>query len=74
MSLDGTYVLLTKFGTVRHIPDWFPGADFKALAKETREKFKISIEGPMGYVKDAMKVSSAQLSPIVDETAFKTPT
>ena len=49
---------LTKPRTVRHIPDWFPGMGFKALAKEAREKFKISIGGPMEYVKSVMKVSS----------------
>jgi len=44
--------------TVRYLPDWFPGTKFKALAKEVREKYQISIDGPMEYVKSAMKVSS----------------
>jgi len=42
---------------VRCIPDWFPGTGFKVLAKEARAKFDISIEGPLEYVKNAMKVS-----------------
>ena len=41
---------------VRYIPDWFPGTGFKALAKEARDKFKISVDGPLEYVKNAMKV------------------
>ena len=47
---------LTKRLTVRYIPDWFPGAKFKVLAKETRDKFKVAVDGPMEYVKNAMKV------------------
>lgn len=31
---------------------------FKPLAKEVREKFQTSIDGPMEYVKSVMKVSS----------------
>jgi len=43
--------------TVQYLPDWFPGTGFKALAKEVREKYQISLDGPMEYVKEAMKVS-----------------
>ena len=48
--------LLTSFWIVRYIPDWFPGARFKTLAKEVRDKYKISMGGPMEYVKSVMKV------------------
>jgi len=41
---------------VRYIPDWFPGTGFKALAREARNKFDISVDGPLEYVKNAMKV------------------
>jgi len=51
-----TYKRLTDPPTVQYIPDWFPGTGFKALAKETRDKFKIAIDGPFEYVKHAMKV------------------
>ena len=51
-----TYEHLTGPLIVRYVPDWFPGTGFKALAKETREKFKISVDGPFEYVKNAMKV------------------
>ena len=50
---------------VRYVPDWFPGTGFKALAKEVREKFKISVNGPLEYVKNAMKVR-LQSSPKLD--------
>ena len=47
---------LTNPRAVRYIPDWFPGTGFKALAKEARDKFKISANGPFEHVKNAMKV------------------
>ena len=56
MHSTRTHVELTKSRAVRYLPDWLPGTGFKALAKGVREKYKISIEGPMEYVKDAMKV------------------
>ena len=52
-----TYEQLTKPLIVQYLPDWFPGTGFKALAKEVREKYKVSLDGPMEYVKEAMKVS-----------------
>jgi hypothetical protein len=51
-----TYKYLTGLPIVRYIPDWFPGTGFKALAKEARDKYKISVDGPFDYVKNAMKV------------------
>ena len=50
------YKPLTNLVIVRYVPDWFPGAGFKAVAKEGRDKFKISVNGPFDYVKNAMKV------------------
>ena len=47
---------LTDPRIVRHVPDWFPGTEFKALAKEARDKLERSIDGPLEYVKNAMKV------------------
>ena len=55
-----TYKHLTNPLTVQYIPDWFPGAGFKVLARETRNKFKISVDGPFEYVKSAMKVWSTK--------------
>ena len=51
-----TYEHLTGPLIVQYIPDWFPGTGFKALAKEARNKFNISVKGPLEYVKNAMKV------------------
>ena len=50
------YKHLTYPVIVRYIPDWFPGMGFKVLAKEVREKFRISVGGPFEYVKNAMKI------------------
>ena len=50
------YKHLTYLLIVQHIPDWFPGMGFKVHAKEVREKFKVSVDGPMDYVRNAMKV------------------
>ena len=51
-----THKHLTNSLVVRYVPDWFPGTGFKVLAKEARDKLKISIDGPLEYVKNAMKV------------------
>ena len=51
-----TYKRLTYPLIVRYLPEWFPGMGFKVVAKEVREKFRTSIDGPMEYVKNAMKV------------------
>ena len=51
-----TYKRLTNPLIVRYLPDWFPGTGFKALAKEARDKFKVSIDAPLEYVKNTMKV------------------
>jgi hypothetical protein len=51
-----TYKYLTDPPAVQYIPDWLPGTRFKALARETRDKFKVCIDGPFEYVKNAMKV------------------
>ena len=50
------YKHLTDLLIVRHVPDRFPGTGFKTLAKETRDKFIISVDGPLEYVKNSMKV------------------
>jgi len=51
-----TYKHLTDPLIVRYLPDWLPGMGFKALVKETRDKLTISVDGPLGYVKNAIKV------------------
>ena len=68
-----TYKLLTDPLTVRYIPDWFPGTGFKALAKEVHDKYKLSIDGPMQYVKNAMKVSPQSSFRIIFQTQEQPP-
>ena len=51
-----TYMRLTYPLIVQYIPDWFPGMGFKVHAKEVREKFRKSVDSPLEYVKNAMKV------------------
>jgi len=60
-----THKRLTYPLIVQYIPDWFPGMGFKVLAKEVREKFRASVDGPLEYVKNAMKVRP-QSSPTPD--------
>ena len=67
MSIPSLYVCLyasehypqaaDEIWIVQNLPDWFPGTRFKVLAKEVHEKYRISIEGPVEYVKGLMKVS-----------------
>ena len=60
---------LTKRLIVRYIPDWFPGANFKVLGKKARDKFKVAVNGPFEYVKNAMKVcphNNSRLSYVYD--------
>jgi len=60
-----THKHLAYLSIVQYIPDWFPGMGFKVHAKEVREKFRISVEGPFEYVKNAMKVRP-QSGPTLD--------
>lgn len=41
---------------VRYVPEWFPGAGFKAFAKVGRELFDVAIDGPLAYAKESLKV------------------
>ena len=61
---------------VRHIPDWFTGTGFKALAKEAGDKFRISVDGPFEYAKSAMKVrprSSSRLNCVLNPSITTSP-
>jgi len=57
MHLSDARKQLMEPWTVRYLPDWFPGTEFKALANKSRDKFQISVDGSMEYVKNVMKVS-----------------
>ena len=54
-QLLGCIQLTIKF-QVRHVPDWFPGAGFKRFAKIGRELFNVAVNGPLGPVKESLKV------------------
>ena len=46
----------TVESTAKNVPDWFPGAGFKQFAKARRGPFDIVVDGPLNYVKEALKV------------------
>jgi len=46
---------------VRHVPDWFPGAEFKRFAKAGRELFGVAVDGPLDHVKESLKVGPLTL-------------
>ena len=41
---------------MKHLPSWFPGAKFKRIAKAARKDVEIAVDGPLGYVKESLKV------------------
>lgn len=41
---------------MKHLPWWFPGAQFKRTAQAARKDFQIAVDGPLDYVKDGLKV------------------
>ena len=51
---------ITKYYTmiVRHIPDWFPGIQFKRKAAEFRRRYKVLRERPFTFVQHQMKVGN----------------
>lgn len=55
------YSYCCQLGVVRHIPSWFPGADFKRTAARWRERLGIAISSPFDRVKADM-VSSYSLT------------
>ena len=54
----GPWALLTVHPTVKHVPEWFPGAGFKHFTKECRKLLDAAVDGPLEYVKESLKVSS----------------
>ncbi|KAK0491993.1 cytochrome P450 [Armillaria luteobubalina] len=47
---------------IRHIPDWFPGAGFKQIAKEWRATIYDMMDKTHDYVKQQMAVGNATVS------------
>jgi hypothetical protein len=42
------------FIIVNYIPDWFPGAGFKTIAKQWRTNLESSVEDPAAFVEHQM--------------------
>jgi hypothetical protein len=55
----GPRTLLTNHPEVKHVPEWFPGAGFKRLAKETGRLFGMAVNDPFDYMK-SLKVSQSK--------------
>jgi len=59
--------LVDMIPILRYLPDWFPGTGFKAFAKGIRDKYQMSVDGPMEYVKDAMKSGEVYSSSVTSD-------
>lgn len=42
---------------VKYVPEWFPGAGFKTVARVGREKMNAIVNESIEYVKESIKVS-----------------
>ena len=47
---------------VTYLPEWFPGAGFKAFAKVGEKAMNRAVDGPLEHVKDCLKVSTLNTS------------
>ena len=47
---------------VRHVPDWFPGTEFKQVAKRWRHDRDKMLNKPHAFVKDQMAAGTARPS------------
>ena len=47
--------------TVKYVPEWFPGAGFKAFARVARKNLDDSINPPFQHVKKSLKVCISPL-------------
>ncbi|GAB1208188.1 hypothetical protein APSETT445_006929 [Aspergillus pseudonomiae] len=50
--------LVDNIPALRHIPDWFPGIQFKRKAAEFRRRYKVLRERPFAFVQHQMKVGN----------------
>ncbi|EGO01644.1 hypothetical protein SERLA73DRAFT_177063 [Serpula lacrymans var. lacrymans S7.3] len=44
---------------LQYLPDWFPGAGFKTVAKEAKESLKMMVDHPYDVAKDQIKAGTA---------------
>jgi hypothetical protein len=59
---SGSY-LVDQIPVLKHLPDWFPGAGFKAQAKEWSKPMTLMPVLTFDFVKDAMVNTSASYRP-----------
>ncbi|PFH50869.1 hypothetical protein AMATHDRAFT_60362 [Amanita thiersii Skay4041] len=57
----GTFIV-NVLPSLRHLPDWFPGAGFKQVAKEYRATLEEMVERPFQFVKQQMETGVAKPS------------
>ncbi|SJL03002.1 related to cytochrome P450 CYP2 subfamily [Armillaria ostoyae] len=58
-SITLSAFLVNIIPILRHIPDWFPGAEFKRTAKEWRSTLHEVVEQPYSYVKQRIAAGDA---------------
>jgi len=56
---------------VRHVPDWFPGAEFKQFARAGRELFGVAVDGPLDHMKQSLKVGPPMLHAYIPVLGLK---
>jgi hypothetical protein len=59
--------------TVKYVPTWFPGADFKTTAKQWRSNLESSVEDPAAFVEHQMangKDNASFLSQLMQNKSF----
>ncbi|KAJ7629466.1 cytochrome P450 [Mycena polygramma] len=59
MAVPGAF-LVDAFPVLKHVPEWFPGAAFKRLAKEWRQEMLEMMEAPFNAVKRAIAHGDAR--------------
>lgn len=57
VTVPGAF-LVDTFPILKHLPWWFPGAQFKRTAQAARKDFQVAVDGPLDYVKDSLKSGS----------------
>ncbi|QRV94542.1 cytochrome P450 family protein [Ceratobasidium sp. AG-Ba] len=54
--------LVNFLPALKYIPDWMPGANFKAVARQARELKRLAIDGPFEWVKNEIAKGTAEPS------------
>ncbi|PBK93436.1 cytochrome P450 [Armillaria gallica] len=62
LSVTSGRFLVNLIPSLRYIPDWFPGAEFKRIAKSWASTRSDMVEKPYEYVKQQMSTGEARIS------------